>query len=364
MNLYDVLGLAASASLNDIKRAYRRLARQYHPRVNPGDQAAELRFRQIVRAFETLSDAEQRRRYDVTGEIAPQVVGASYGFEGFDFTLGMTSPPGASTFGDLFGDLLREPEAQPGVGPATAGADLHAAVRLGFIESIRGAERQVTVARQVACRTCGGTGALPVPQGPCPQCHGGGLLRSARGHMVFTKPCARCGGTGQLRFTACRTCAAQGIEIRIEALVVPLPPGVADGSQIRVAGKGHAGARRGPCGDLFVRVDVEPHPLFRREGDDLHIQVPVAVHEAALGARIDVPTPEGPARMRVPPGAQSGQCLRLSERGSPSPRGGPRGDLVVEVRIVLPRLVDERSKDLLREFGRINQEDVRKDLML
>jgi molecular chaperone DnaJ len=179
--------------------------------------------------------------------------------------------------------------------------------------------------------------------------------------MVFSKPCAQCGGSGRQRQTRCPACDGQQVEARTESLTINIPPGLADGARIRVPAKGHAGRNGGESGDLYITVKVQPHPLFRRDGDDLHLMVPLAVHEAALGAKIEVPTPEGPARLRVPPGTQSGQRFRLRERGVVS-RAGRRGDLVVEVQLVLPRLIDERSKELLREFGRINSDDVRQGL--
>jgi molecular chaperone DnaJ len=181
--------------------------------------------------------------------------------------------------------------------------------------------------------------------------------------MVFSKPCAHCGGSGSLQQSRCPTCGGQQVEMRSELLTIPVPAGLGDGARIRVPGRGHAGRNGAETGDLYVTVHVQPHPLFRREGDDLHLTVPVAIHEAALGAKIEVPSLDGPARLRVPPGTQSGQRFRLRERGVPSPRDGRRGDLVVEVRLVLPRLLDERSKELLREFGRINGEDVRHELI-
>jgi molecular chaperone DnaJ len=180
--------------------------------------------------------------------------------------------------------------------------------------------------------------------------------------MVFSKPCGVCGGSGRQRQTRCPTCAGQQIEMRTEPLTIRIPAGVADGARIRVPAKGHVGRNGGDNGDLYVTVHVQPHPLFRREGDDLHLLVPVAVHEAALGAKIEVPSLDGPARLRVPPGTQSGQRFRVRERGLPSALDGRRGDLVVEVRLALPKLLDERSKELLREFGRINNEDVRREL--
>jgi molecular chaperone DnaJ len=180
--------------------------------------------------------------------------------------------------------------------------------------------------------------------------------------MVFSKACTHCGGTGSLAQSRCPTCGGQQVEMRAEPLLINVPPGLADGARIRIPGKGHAGPNGGPSGDLYLSVHVEPHPIFRREGDDVHVSIPIAVHEAALGAKIDVPAPDGPARVRVPPGTQSGQRFRVRERGVASPRDGRRGDLVVEVRIVLPKLLDERSKELLREFGRINGEDVRTEM--
>jgi molecular chaperone DnaJ len=180
--------------------------------------------------------------------------------------------------------------------------------------------------------------------------------------MVFSKNCTHCGGTGRLRQLTCEACHGQGVETRAESITIRIPPGVADGARVRVPGKGHAGVRGGVPGDLFVAVEVKPHPLFQRVDNDLHMVVPIAIHEAALGARIELPTPDGPVRLRVPPGTQSGQRFRLRERGVPSLRQASRGDLVIEVRILLPRVLDERSKELLREFGRINGENVRSEV--
>jgi molecular chaperone DnaJ len=359
MDLYTLLGLTPEATTGDIKRAYRRLARKYHPDINPGDRAAEVRFRQIQEAYEILTDPERRRAYDQAGRVEARSDGASYGFEGFDFSVEASFGPGASTFGDLFGGVFRRAAAgRPGDG-AEQGADLYATAALSFGEAMRGAERPVTVTRGDRCAACHGAGLVRGSDGPCLRCDGSGTLRTARGHMVFSRPCEACGGVGRQPPRACPRCGGLGVETRAETVTVRLPPGIADGARIRVPGKGNAGLRGGPAGDLYVAVSVAADPVFRREGDDLHVQVPVAVHEAALGARIEVPTVDGPASLRVPPGMQSGQRLRLRGRGAPSPRDGRRGDLVVELRVVLPRVLDERSKELLREFGRINRENVR-----
>jgi molecular chaperone DnaJ len=360
MDFYVLLGIERTAEPGDIKRAYKRLARRYHPDINPGDRTAAVQFRQIAEAYETLSDPDRRRRYDIAGTVAAAMEDASVGFEGFDFSV-RASGASASTFGDLFAELLNQRGLSAEASPER-GTDLHHQVTLGFEEAVKGGEHTVTVTRQERCRACQGVGRLAVAETRCVHCQGTGVIKSARGHMVFSKPCAPCGGSGRIRTTLCSTCAGGQVEVRTEPLTVAVPAGLSDGTRVRVAGKGNAGRHGGEPGDLYITVRVEPHPLFRREGDDLHLVVPVAVHEAALGTRFEVPSLDGPARVRVPPGTQSGQRFRLRERGVASIRDGRRGDLVVEVRVVLPTLLDERSKELLREFGRINSEDVRKAL--
>jgi molecular chaperone DnaJ len=282
-----------------------------------------------------------------------------FGFEGFDFTVSVHGNE-ASTFGDLFADVFQQRATRRSEGAPERGVDLHQTLSIPFQDAMRGGERQVTLTRQEHCRVCHGAGRLPVNETRCVQCHGTGVLKSARGHMVFSKPCAACGGAGHLRQGRCPTCGGQRVEMRTETLTVGLPPGLPDGSRIRVQGKGHVGRNGGENGDLYITVGVQPDPVFQREGDDLLVTVAVAVHEAGLGAKIDVPSIDGPARLRIPPGTQSGQRFRLRERGAPSARDGRRGDLVVEIRLVLPAVLDERSKELLREFGRINSVDVRK----
>ena len=357
MDLYIVLGIAREASDADIKRAYRRLARQLHPDINPGDREAAARFQQILQAYETLIDPDLRRTYD-SGQLGGTPTAANaVGFAGFDFSAAATAQP-TTTFGDLFEDVFNRHSRQATLA-GDRGADLHIKTTVPFEASLRGASWPVTVTRHDACRACAGTGAHRTAESRCLTCEGSGAVQSVRGHMVFARTCRDCGGTGRLRQASCDTCNGQGVERRVESLTVNLPAGIASGARIRVAGKGHAGVRGAPSGDLYVDVAVEPHPLFTRVGDDLHIVVPLAIDEAGLGARIDVPTPDGPARLRIPPGTQTGQRFRLRERGMPSVRGGPRGDVLVEVQLMLPKILDERSKDLLREFGRLNGESVR-----
>jgi molecular chaperone DnaJ len=362
MDFYVILGLNRSATLAEVKRAYKRLARRYHPDINPGDRRAAAQFHDIAEAFETLSDPDRRRRYDLTGmaaDAAAAPAAPTYGFEGFDFSVAVSGSE-APTFGDLFADVFADRETRR-TARTVRGVDLHQTIELSFDAAIRGGQRIVDVTRQERCRRCGGAGTLPVADTRCVQCRGSGIIKSARGHMVFSKPCAQCGGSGRQAQTRCPACDGQQVEVRTESLTINVPPGLADGARIRVPAKGHAGRNGGEHGDLYIAVRVQPHPLFRRDGDDLHVTVPLAVHEAALGAKIEVPTPEGAARLRVPPGTQAGQRFRLHERGVVS-RGGRRGDLVVEVQLVLPRFIDERSKELLREFGRINGDDVRQGL--
>ena len=355
MDLYIVLGVAREASDADIKRAYRRLARQLHPDINPGDREAAVRFRQILHAYETLIDPDLRRTYD-SGQLSAPSVANAVGFAGFDFSAAATAQP-TTTFGDLFEDVFNR-HARPTLA-SDRGADLHIKATLPFEASLRGASWPITVTRHDTCRACAGSGTHRTAETRCLACEGTGAVRSVRGHMVFTKSCRECGGAGRRRQAVCETCQGQGVERRVEALTVDLPAGIASGARVRLAGKGHAGVRGAPSGDLYLDVVVEPHPLFTRLGDDLHVVVPIAIDEAGLGARIDVETPDGPARLRIPPGTQTGQRFRMRERGMPSVRGGPRGDLLVEVQLMLPKLLDERSKELLREFGRLNAASVR-----
>jgi len=347
MDLYALLGLAPGATPADIKRAYRRLSRRYHPDINPGDKAAETFFRRISEAYETLADPERRRSYD-SGVAPASTTAGSFEFTGFDFSAAAHGAQ-AATFTELFAEVLH-PVASAG-GRPEAGADLHAALTLAFEESMFGGERQVVVTRQDVCGACRGAGAIRTPEGRCAPCHGTGKVRWARGHMVFTKACAACQGSGRQRTQRCGACIGSGRQVRTEAVPVVVPPGVVEGTRLRVAEMGHAGRDGGRNGDLYVTVHVQPHPVFRRQGDDLCMTVPIGVHEAVLGARIEVPSLEGAVKLRIPPGTQAGQRFRLRDRGVPTPAG--RGDLLVEIRIVLPEIIDERGKELMREFGKL-----------
>ena len=349
MDLYVVLGVRQDASETEIKRAYRRLARRFHPDINPGDREAAAHFQQVLEAYETLIDRERRGRYD-SGEAAPPAEARRSGFEGFDFS--SRGPDYSATFGDLMAEVLIEHGARRPA--AVRGTDLHHDVRISFADSFTGCEQALTVTRRETCRICRGAGVARAAAGPCGLCQGQGVVRTVRGHMVFSRSCNACGGTGQQPPRPCASCTGAGYDVRTERITVRLPPGIADGEPVRLPAKGDAGPRGGPAGDLYVTVHVVPDPHFRREGSDLHVVLPVAVHEGGLGARIEVPVFDGTVKVRIPPGTQSGQRFRIRERGMASTRGGPRGDLVVEARLMLPAVLDERSRALLREFGEIN----------
>jgi molecular chaperone DnaJ len=358
MDYYIVLGLRPGASEGEIKRAYRRLARRYHPDINPGDQMAEALFRRIAEAYETLMDPQRRRQYD-TGTVPHGETEPSLSFEGFDFSV-VSDTRTSATFSELFADVFERSAGVHDTRPQP-GADIHASVSLSFEESVRGAERHMTVTRQEACATCQGRGFVRTVEGQCLHCHGTGSIRWTRGHMVFSRACTTCGGTGRRRELVCGACAGQATTVRTEGVTVRIPAGIGDGARLRVPGKGHAGRNGGAAGELVVAISVSAHPLFQRQGNDLLLKVPVAAHEAMLGAKIDVPSPSGTAKVRIPPGTQAGQRFRLHGRGVPG-ADGRAGDLVVEVRIVIPQLRDERSKELMREFAELNATNVRREL--
>ncbi len=360
MDFYVILGVPQAATTADIKRAYRRLARRYHPGVNPGDRGAEEMFERIVEAYETLVDPGRRRQYDAAGRPdGARTDSTSFVFAEFDFSAAKRGAQ-ASTFTELFAEVLHPLPGDGGARPEV-GADLHASVTVSFADAVHGVERQVLVTRQVTCGACAGGGQVAVAEAQCRQCRGAGHVRWARGHMVFSKPCAACGGEGRQTRERCAVCDGQGRGVRGEAISVRVPAGITDGGRLRVVEKGHTGRHGGRSGDLYVTVHVQPHQWFRREGDDLVCPLPVAIHEAALGARIDVPSLEGPVKLRIPPGTRAGQRLRVDGGGLVTAAGG-RGDLLFEVTLVLPARLDERSLELMREFARIHSDDVRSGL--
>jgi molecular chaperone DnaJ len=366
MTHYETLGIERKARPADIKRAYRRLARRYHPDVNPGDRRAEERFKQVNEAYEVLGEAQRRRAYDReldAGAAPPFAAGApsdlGFGPEpGFD-----TGDPGA--FASFLSEFFH-PRASDPVPPHAPrrGDDVTRPVTLTFFDALRGLFTSLDVDCESACGRCRGSGQVPAAdRRPCPECAGTGRVSRLAGTLRLTASCRRCDGEGTLLWDGCGACAGTGILTRRETLEVRLPAGVDDGARVRVAGKGRAGRNGGASGDLFLVTRVEPHPFFRRIGDNIHCTVPITVSEAALGARLEVPTIDGSARMRIPPGTETGQKFRLRGKGAPSLRGTARGDQYVETHVVTPRPHTDRARQILEELGTLDRgEDIRKHL--
>jgi molecular chaperone DnaJ len=362
---YEVLGVPRKAPLKDIRQAYRRLARKYHPDLNPGDKSAEEKFKQIQEAYDVLSDSKKRQMYDRFGYYndtgAPPTGAGAEGvqvdFGGFDF-----GGVGGTSFRDLFSQFFRGATAEQVAAQPQAGADLEYHVEVNFAEAVRGTVKKLNVIRLDTCTDCKGQGAIGTDQQMCPACAGSGRTAQTSGRLRFNITCSRCAGTGRMR-TICRKCAGDGRLRRSDTIDVRIPPGVQTGSRVRVPGRGNAGTLGGPPGDLYIVTKVLPHPYFERRGDDIYTVVPVTVTEASLGAKIDVPTIDGRAQLRIPPGTNSGQKFRLREKGAPSAKNPQqRGDQYIEVQVVVPRPNDERVKDLLRELGRLAPDDPRRNL--
>jgi molecular chaperone DnaJ len=373
---YELLGVPRKATAKDIRTSFRKLARKYHPDLNPGDKSAEEKFKQLQEAYDVLSDSKKRQMYDQYGfysdNMPPGGPGAGQGhdgespdvnfdFGGFDFGGGSGTAGGGASFRDLFsqffsggrGSTAMEPEHEPG-------GDLEYQVEIDFWDAVRGAVKKLSITRLDTCETCHGTGAVGSPQ-TCPNCHGTGTIQQQAGKMKFNVPCTRCGGTGKLR-TVCKTCGGEGRIRRTESIDVRIPAGVANGGRVRVPGKGNSGTMGAPAGDLYLRVVVKPHEFFERRGNDLYTKIPVTVSEATLGAKIEVPTIDGRSLVRIPPGTNSGKTLRLKEKGVPSARNGARGDQYVEIQVVVPPPTDERVRNLMKELESVAPEDPRKDL--
>ena len=359
MDLYALLGLHRAASRAEIVRAHRRLARRYHPGVNPGDSVAAQQYRLIQEAFDILADAERRQAYD--RGAAPSADTASVevtvAFQGFDFSAPAEGRE-AATFTELFADVFQD-AAREATTP-TRGGGLEVDARISFEQAVRGGSIALSITRHDRCPSCLGDGRVARPPVGCPACGGDGNVRWARGHMVFTRSCETCDGQGRIVAQTCRACGGVGLAPRHQVVTVTTPPGLESGARVVVPGSGHAGARGGPAGDLYVTVDVADHPVLRRDGRDLHVTVPIAVHEAGLGADIEVPTLDEPVTVKVPAGTAAGTRLRVRGHGVPGPGAAAEaGDLIVEVQIVLPPEMDAQSLELLREFGRRNTGNVR-----
>src|SRR5438552_18313903 len=344
---YELLGVPRKATAKDIRAAFRKLARKYHPDLNPGDKASEEKFKQLQEAYDVLSDSKKRQMYDQYGFYSENVPTGNYGggptggdvnfdFNGFDFSggSGQAGAGGGASFRDLFSQFFG---GRGGAGieeEAETGSALEYKLEIDFWDAVRGGVKKLQITRLDICETCHGTGAVGSPQ-TCSTCNGTGTIQQAAGKMRFNVPCTRCGGTGKLR-TACKNCGGEGRVRRTETIDVRIPAGVASGGRVRVPGKGNAGTMGAPAGDLYLIVEVRPHPFFERRGNDLYTRVPVTVSEATLGARVEVPTIDGRSIVRIPPATNSGSTLRLREKGVPSARNGARGDQYVEIQVVVP----------------------------
>jgi molecular chaperone DnaJ len=378
---YELLGVPRKATAKELRAAYRKLARKYHPDLNPGDKSAEEKFKQIQEAYDTLSDTKKRQMYDQFGFNVPGqgggAPGGGYGggtspedihfdFGGFDFGggagQGAGGAGGGASFRDLFSQFFRGASAAQAPEERQRGDDLEYQIDITFAEAMRGTVKKLSFTRLDVCNVCHGTGVAPGDEKVCPTCGGSGQVTQTSGKMRFQITCSRCGGSGKLR-TVCRNCGGEGRVARMETLDVRIPPGAQTGSRVRVAGRGNAGLHGGPPGDLYIVMRVEPHPFFERRGDDLFTVVPITVPEASLGAKVEVPTIDGRAQVRIPPGTNSGKKLRLREKGAPSARhSGKRGDQIVEVQVVVPKPEDERVRNLLKELSKIDPEDPRREI--
>lgn len=360
---YAILGVGRDADPLRIRQAYRRLARRLHPDLNPNDRIVAERFRQIQRAFEVLGDPDSRAEYDRRGGAEPapaRVRRVHYGFAGFDF--GEKPAKEEWALHEIIGPAEPAESGSPEGDP-----DIHARERISFVESLEGKQIRLRINRREVCETCEGRGERPVgdvaPHGiECNGCGGAGRRVRRYGHMVFTRPCRRCGGRGLLFHSACSRCGGRGTRTRPVRVVARVPAGVADGATIVVEGKGHERRAGEPPGDLRLYVEVAPHPVLERRGDNLVCPLPLTLAEAALGGRIEVPTLSGIVAVRLPPGVQPGTRLRLAGRGAPSVRGDGRGDLFLEVRIHIPEIRDDLSRELVRKLERRYPESPRESL--
>jgi len=377
---YATLGVKKTATAEEIRKAFRKAARKYHPDVNPGDKKAEEKFKEISEANDILSDEKKRKIYDQLGFYSDQIDPAQaeayarqqnaggrppVDFGGFDFSGfqgggGPHADAGSSTWGsfkDIFSGIFSGAQTQRPRGPQ-AGTDLEYQATVDFWTAIRGGQARLQVHRQDVCPTCHGQAQTGGPM-TCPECNGSGQVTQMGGRMKFNIPCPRCNGSGRVS-NDCPTCHGEGTVSRAETVEFRIKPGTRDGQRIRLQGKGNAGVNGGAAGDLFVIVRTGTHPVFTRTGDDIHLTVPVTVPEASLGAKVDVPTIDGRTQLKIPPGTQSGQKLRMRERGVESAaHPGQRGDQIVTVDVVVPHLQDERSREIMRELAKLNNQDPR-----
>jgi molecular chaperone DnaJ len=348
---YETLGVAKGASADEIKKAYRKLARKYHPDANPGDAAAEERFKQVNEANDVLSDPEKRKQYDSFGQTFRAGQGPG-GFPAQDFR-------GAEGFdlGDLFGGLFARGGRGPEQQRPLRGADVEVAVRISFDDALRGATVKVPVAKANSCTNCHGSGAAPGTSPTiCPECKGRGVTSESQGFFSLSHPCRTCGGAGTVIETPCAVCGGSGRVRSTKTYQVRIPAGVKDGTRIKVKGKGEAAPRGGEPGDLYVVIQVDESSLFTRRGDDLIVDVPVTFAEASIGADVELPTPDGTrVKVKVPAGSTDGKTLRVKGRGAPRLNGSGSGDLLVRIRIAVPSTLSKQEKEALEKLDELQR---------
>ncbi len=374
---YDILGLKRGASPKEVKARYRKLARKYHPDVNPGDKTAEAKFKELSEAYHVLSDEKLRKQYDQVGHemftkgFAGQAGGPGAGAQGFDFSnfdFGAFSQraKGTSGFGsfrDAFSNLFGQ-ESPFGQRPTEAARirpdDIHYRMEIGFMDAVKGRKAVISLRRDVLCDGCGGSGFSGGSSATCSTCGGMGRIQtSARGLGTVQQVCPECRGTGKVG-SPCPKCRGKGTTVKTERIRVTVPPGTDHGGKIRLAGKGNEGP--GGVSDLYITFSVQKHHFFTRKGPNIYCEVPITVPEAVLGAKIEIPTIDGKASMRIPPGTQSGQILRLRGKGIHVGKSGTRGNQYVRIKVVVPKTMSEEMRRLMQEYSRLNPEAPRASL--
>ncbi len=351
---YEVLGVPKTATDDEIKKAYRKLARESHPDANQGDAAAEDRFKEVQGAYDTLSDPEKRKQYDAFGANGRRGAGAGPGAGAGGYTYENVD---LSDLLGQFGGLFGRGGGRRGRPEPLRGADLESRVLLSFEDALAGAQVRVPVEVDAACHTCHGTGAEPgTSPVTCPRCEGTGTVSDSHGLFALSQPCPQCRGNGVIVEKPCRTCRGSGHERVTKRYAVKIPAGARDGTRVRLKGKGEPGLSGGPPGDLFVVASVDPSPLYERRGADLVLEVPVTYPEAALGATVEIPTPEGPVNLKIPAGTESGKLLRVKGRGAPKLKGGGKGDLLARVKVTVPGKLSKAEKEALEDYDKVLRE--------